>query len=76
MYKNKLFSSKNCLQPVSKPVEQVSLLGGGCLSLWVPWVSKQTGQADRTGGRWVQSPFGADAEQTDRQTDRTDGASG
>ena len=27
-------------------------------------------QTDRTGGVWVQSPFGARAEQTDRQTDR------
>ena len=36
----------------------------------MPWLSKQT---DRTDGGWVQSTFGAKAEQTDRQTDRTGG---
>ena len=34
-------------------------------------MTKQTDRKkDRTGGRWVQSPFGDKAEQTDRQRKR------
>ena len=47
--------NKTGLQPVSRPVELVHYFGG-----WVEGPSKQT---DRTGGGWVQSTFGAKAEQ-------------
>ena len=55
--------NKTCLQPVSRPVELVHYCEG-----WVEGASKQT---DRTDGGWVQSTFGAKAEQINRQTDRT-----
>ena len=48
-------SNKTGLQPVSRPVKLVHYFGG-----WVEGPSKQT---DRTDGGWVQSTFGAKAEQ-------------
>ena len=50
-----IISNKTGLQPVSRPVELVNYFGG-----WVEGPSKQT---DRTDGEWVQSTFGAKAEQ-------------
>ena len=47
--------NKTGLQPVLRPVELVHYFGG-----WVKGPSKQT---DRTDGGWVQSTFGAKAEQ-------------
>ena len=47
--------NKTGLQPVSRPVELVHYFGG-----WIEGLSKQT---DRTDGGWVQSTFGAKAEQ-------------
>ena len=47
--------NKAGLRPVQRPVELVHYFGG-----WVEDPSKQT---DRTDGGWVQSTFGAKAEQ-------------
>ena len=58
-----LFINKTGLQHVSRPVELVHYVGG-----WVEGASKQR---DLTNGGWVQSIFGAKAEQINRQTDKT-----
>ena len=47
--------NKTGLQPVSRPLELVHYFGG-----WVEGPKKQT---DRTNSGWVQSTFGAKAEQ-------------
>ena len=52
--------NKTGLQPVSRPMELVHYFGG-----WVECPSKQT---DRTDGGWVQSTFGAKAEETPVKT--------
>ena len=52
-------TNKTGLQPVSRPVELVYYFRG-----WVEVASKQT---DRTDGGWVQSTFGAKAEQIGQQ---------
>ena len=53
--KTNLIYNKTGLQPVSRPMEMVHYFGG-----WIEVASKQT---DRTNGGWVQSNFGAKAEQ-------------